>query len=137
MGVPHLYDNAHPFVPNCVLSEGCTACIFLHVVQGILHLMQGLPAGANTRPKGGVIGVFVRTKTLLALTQKSPQSSEKCVTTFPYRFRQEKPPTIFGRLDGLDLNLVRIGSYSYYQDALLSKPSLSPFRAFSRYPLAS
>lgn len=87
--------------------------------------------------KGRCKYVFVCTKTLLALTQKSPQSSEKCVTTFPYRFRQEKPPTIFGRLDGLDLNLVRIGSYSYYQDALLSKPSLSPFRAFSRYPLAS
>ena len=120
-----------------MLSEGCIWCNFLHVVQVVLHQMQGLPAGAYTRPTGGVTGVFVYTKTLLALTQKSPQSSEKCVTTFPYRFRQEKPPTIFGRLDGLDLNLVRIGSYSYYQDALLSKPSLSPFRAFFRYPLAS
>ena len=77
MGVPHLYDNAPPFVPNCVLSEGCTACIFLHVVQGVLHQMQGLPAGANTRPKGGVIGVFVRTKTLLAFTQKGIQVAEK------------------------------------------------------------
>ena len=39
--------------------------------------MQGLPAGANTRPKGGVIGVFVYTKTLLALTQKGIQVAEK------------------------------------------------------------
>lgn len=31
---------------------------------------KSLPAGANTRPKGGVMGVFVYTKTLLALTQK-------------------------------------------------------------------
>ena len=100
MGVPHLYDNAPPFVPNCVLSEGCTACIFLHVVQVVLHQMQGLPAGAYTRPTGGVTGVFVYTKTLLALTQKGAPSAEKCVTTFPYRFRQEKPPTISGRLDG-------------------------------------
>ena len=100
MGVPHLYDNAHPFVPNCVLSEGCIWCNFLHHVQALLHLVQGLPAGANTRPKGGVTGVFVYTKTLLALTQKGAPSAEKCVTTFPYRFRQEKPPTISGRLDG-------------------------------------
>ena len=48
--------------------------------------MQGLPAGANTRPKGGVNLVFVRTNTLLALTQKGAPSSEKRVTTFPYRF---------------------------------------------------
>lgn len=65
------------------------------------------------------------------------QVTKNHATTFPYRFHQEKPPTIFGRLDGLDLNLVRIGSYSYSRDALLSKPSLSPFRAFFRYPLAS
>ena len=99
--------------------------------------MQGLPAGANTRPKGGVNLVFVRTNTLLALTQKSSQSSEKCVTTFPYRFRQEKPPTIFGRLDGLDLSLVRIGSCSDSLDALPSKPALYLVRAFAHSPLAN
>ena len=55
-------------------------------MQGHLHLMQGLPAGANTRPTGGVIGVFVRTKTLLAFTPKGMQVTEKCVTTFPFRF---------------------------------------------------
>lgn len=71
---------------SCVLSEGCTACIFLHVVQVVLHQMQGFPAGANTRPKGGVNLVFVRTNTLLALTQKSTLSAEKCVTTFPCCF---------------------------------------------------
>lgn len=72
----------------------------LHQMQALLHQMQGLPAGVNTRPKGGVTGVFVYTKTLLALTQKGAPSAEKCVTTFPYRFRQGKPPTISGRLDG-------------------------------------
>ena len=39
--------------------------------------MQGLPAGANTRPKGGVNLVFVRTNTLLAFTQKGIQVAEK------------------------------------------------------------
>ena len=71
---------------SCVLSEGCTACIFLHVVQVVLHQMQGFPAGANTRPKGGVNLVFVRTNTLLAFTPKGATSAEKCVTTFPCCF---------------------------------------------------
>ena len=84
MGVPHLYDNAPPFAPNASpLASDARS-----------------PSWRKTRPKGGVTGVFVYTKTLLALTQKGAPSAEKCVTTFPYRFRQGKPPTISGRLDG-------------------------------------
>ena len=100
VGIPAEEVIAHynPY-QGCVLSEGCTRCIFLHVVQGHLHLMQGLPAGANTRPKGGVTSVFVYTKTLLALTQKGAPSAEKCVTTFPCCFdplearHRASPPT--------------------------------------------
>ena len=87
VGIPAEEVIAHynPY-RSCVLSEGCAACNFLHHVQGLLHLMQGLPAGANTRPMGGVNLVFVRTNTLLALTQKSTPSTEKYVTTFPCCF---------------------------------------------------
>lgn len=53
------------------------------MVQVVLHQMQGLPAGAYTRPKGGVTGVFVYTKTLLAFTQKGMQLAKNRATTFP------------------------------------------------------
>ena len=66
----------------------------MHHVQGHLHLMQGLPAGANTRPKGGVMGVFVYTKTLLAHSHKSVRYEERSVRLlFPAVFALWKLPT--------------------------------------------